>query len=195
MARDNFIIHSKKYFSFAMPSTPASISISAYGWIAKYISRWRAIHEILGAYRNCAQFPQTHTATIGGPYQHRSIILHSMLLSLSQFESFENRRSEMASSSLHSQKSGGTNLIGGVSSIYIFAWKRSSRVLSLLRSQFWVLRFGFSVLGSRTGRDVRKLEIEEHKSHRETQTHTHTHTLVKGSPGWDSGDSGTRRGS
>jgi len=31
MARDNFIIHSKKYFSFAMPSTPASISISAYG--------------------------------------------------------------------------------------------------------------------------------------------------------------------
>jgi len=106
-----------------------------------------------------------------------------MLLSLSQFESFENRRSEMASSSLHSQKSGGTNLIGGVSSIYIFAWKRSSRVLSLLRSQFWVLRFGFSVLGSRTGRDVRKLEIEEHKSHRETQTHTHSHTLVKGSPG------------
>jgi len=136
--------------------------------------------------------------------------MHSMLLSLSQFESFENRRSEVASSSIPLTEIGGYErrleafrlyvYIGFIFFSFILAcWKRSSRVLSV--SQRWVLGSGFTVLmgkwmfvrlflstcqhlpntRKRTGRDVRKLEMEEpscstQKPQGNPNSHTHTHT-------------------
>ncbi|XP_039149208.1 uncharacterized protein LOC27208734 [Drosophila simulans] len=107
-----------------------------------------------------------------------------MLLSLSQFESFENRRSEVASSSIPLTEIGG------------------SRVLSV--SQRWVLGSGFTVLMGKwmfvrlflsstcqhlpntrksTGRDVRKLEMEEpscstQKPQGNPNSHTHTEPFL-----------------
>lgn len=156
---DNFIIHSRKvffFFSFSFgfviqPSTPASISISAYGWIAKYISRWRAIWLSMrylvriGIVLNFHRHTLWQSGALSTQKHHHA---QHAFISLSVWVVWEQAfRSGQQLHSTHRNR-GLRTAIGGVSSICVYRFYFLFFYFGLLETQLSG-SLGFSTLGSR----------------------------------------------